>query len=120
MVKSYYLTYGVKAENLDEFGQFLGQLLGMTVELRDSLYRGEYVNCIGMATDILTIETHEEGDGTVKDEYEHYAEYPFILEASNHKGKNVDKELRHDKLKQVLSTLPALTLLKESVFESKN
>ncbi|RYE89307.1 MAG: hypothetical protein EOO37_05260 [Cytophagaceae bacterium] len=107
----------MKTVDMDAFGKQIGQFLGMTVELRESLYRGEYVNCMGPAADSMTIETHEEGDGTPKDEYEDYREYPFILHAENHKGKRVDIELRHKNLKGMLNSLPELTLLEEKIAE---
>jgi hypothetical protein len=65
----------------------------------------------------MTIETHEEGDGTAKDEYEEYREYPFILHAENHTGKKVDIESRHKNLKGILDSLPELTLLEEKIAE---
>lgn len=69
---------------------------------------------------MLVIEPAEEGDGTPKYEEAPFNLYSVFVEASNTKGKNVDKKARNSKIKEVLATIPELILLKESVLETEN
>ena len=92
----------------------------MKAELRNSLYVGEYVNCLGSQADKLTIESDMEGDGTPKLDEEPFCNYSVFVEASNYRGKNSEKELRHLGIKEFFATSPDLVLLKETVLETEN
>ncbi|MBO0356568.1 hypothetical protein J0X19_01295 [Hymenobacter sp. BT186] len=108
MVKSFFLTYGTNDVGVDELGQRIASALGMQFELRESLYAGAYVNCVGSQADTLRIVPNEVNQEIVR---EKFREYSVLVEISNLRGKNVDKEARTLYVKQVLGTMPELTLL---------
>jgi isopropylmalate/homocitrate/citramalate synthase len=117
VVKKYYLTYAIRATDLDKVAQRIAKLLVMKVVPRNSSYVGDYVSCEGVAADRLTITPSNRKHFPLEMEYKLYS---LILFAQNTTGKNVDKELRHSQLKEKLTKLPELLLLEETVEESKN
>ena len=111
MVKEYYLLYGAQNVTIDEFGQLIGRDLGMKIELRSSSYLGEYVKCFGPQADHLTVQPNEVAGEIIE---EKFSEYPVLIYVSNTKGKNVDKEQRTIKIKEIFQSLPQPVLLKET------
>ena len=117
-MKSFYLTYGAQNVTVDELGRRIAHLLGMQAELRDSLYLGEYVNCLGPQTDKLTIEPDKEGDGTLKFDEGPFNKYTVFVNASNFRGQNTERESRHNRIKEALAAIPELFLLEEDIVET--
>ena len=117
MVKSYYLTYAIKATDLDKTSKRIGQLLSMKVVLRTSSYAGDYVSCEGSSADRLTVTQRNRKYFPPEMDYRLYG---LMLFAQNIVGKNVDKEERHNDLKAKLAKLKELTLLEETIEESEN
>ena len=117
MVKKYFLTYAIKATDLDETGRRIAQLLGMNAVLRTSSYVGNYVSCEGSEADRLTITQRNRKYFPPEIDYKLYS---FVLYAQNTIGKNNDKEQRHNNLKAKLAKMPGLLLLSDIVEETKN
>jgi hypothetical protein len=117
VVKRYYLTYAIKATDLDEISQRIGRLLAMKVVPRTGSYAGDYVSCEGASADRLTVTQRNRKYFPPEMDYRLYG---LMLFAQNIVGKNADKEGRHNGLKAKLAKLKELTLLEETIEESEN
>ncbi|HET9503457.1 MAG TPA: hypothetical protein VFO93_07945 [Hymenobacter sp.] len=117
MVKKYTLLYGVQATNMDEVGARVARALDLKVVLREGLYSGEHVSCEGHAVDWLSIYLRDKK--YLAPLTQDPKKYAFVLYVRNYKGKNIEKEARHNHVKKVLGKIAGLTLLKEEVEETK-
>ena len=110
MVKEYRLFFAIKAVSLDETAHLVARLLGMSVTLRDGS-SGNYATCEGPSADYLSIRPRNRNDFPDGIDYK---QYNVQLNALNNRGKNVEKEARHNHLKRQLIKLPGFSLTIET------
>ena len=113
--KSYYYTFG-STQTQEELADAVGKLLDISFEPRISDYVGPYLLYRGAFQ--LSIENnHTEWLGDWK--AEDFKQYPTLIFLSVTEGKNVDKLAKSNYLKEQLSKIDGLILIKESILESK-
>ena len=113
--KSYYYTFG-STQTQEELADAIGKLLDISFEPRISDYKGPYLLYRGSFE--LSIENNHTkwlGDWKAED----FKQYPTLIFLSVTEGKNVDKLAKSNYLKEQLSKIDGLILIKESILESK-
>ena len=115
-MKDYSLFYATESADFDKIARRVGQLLGMNVTLRTSSYVGDYATCEGPAADYLSVRSRNRRDFPAEIDYKKFHTQLLIR---NTKGKNFEKELRHNNIKNRLSKHSEFCLITEAVIESK-
>jgi len=113
----YYYTFG-SAQPQEELADAIGKLLDISFVPHQSDYLGPYLLYKGPLADQLSIEDNHTkwlDDWKAED----FKQYPTLICVSVAEGKNVDKLSKANYLKEQLSKIAGVILIKERILESK-
>jgi hypothetical protein len=107
-----------KIDSVELATKLVKEKLGIEFETRESSYIGEHSSYKEeIIADMLRVEPNFFDDYWKEKEHK---DYPTIIEISNTKGKNIDKEARHNFLRQKLSEIEEFVMIKDKILETKN
>jgi hypothetical protein len=116
MKKNYYYLFGSITKDIEDINKLLYDKLDLEFQPHESSYVGEYLKYSGMYADKITIERNFnklENDWKEKN----FQQYPTLIYVSNINGKNADKLSKSMYLKNALTKLEDISLLREDLIE---
>jgi hypothetical protein len=115
MVKSYYVTFGYLGEDKNELAQIISDKLNINLV---PISGGRFGYRFGeIAETISVMENYLEYDDWWQED--NYRNCPTLVKASFTKGKNIEKEIKANHIREVLKIIPNLLEIKYEIIESE-